>query len=81
MESSAHGSRTFNSFLRDELNGLGVFDQNACRGRQKMEAKRANQSFILEQRAQMRARLVQVAINGSLKFGDAQLVGFAKQSQ
>ena len=35
------------------------------------------QKFILEQRAQMRDRLVQAALNGELKWGGAHLAGFA----
>ena len=39
-------------------------------------AKKANQTFILEQRADMRARLVQVAIQGQLIYSTAALAGF-----
>ena len=38
----------------------------------------ANQTFILEQRAYMRERLVQVAIAGKLTFSAASLAGFAQ---
>ena len=53
-------------------------DQDKCSGTAKGAAKKANQTFILEQRADMRARLVQVAIQGKLKYSTATLAGFAQ---
>ena len=40
-------------------------------------AERANVAFILEQRADMRGRLVQAALADKLAWGQASLAGFA----
>ena len=42
----------------------------------KRTAGKVNQTFILEQRAEMRERLVQAAMDGVLKFNAAALEGF-----
>ena len=51
---------------------------SALKGAAKTAARKANQTFILEQRAEMRARLVQLAIEGSLYQGSTVLDGFAR---
>jgi hypothetical protein len=53
-------------------------DRSALSGICARRAKTANNKFILEQRAEMRARLVQLAIENTLKYGQAKLAGFAK---
>ena len=78
VDSDAYGSGTFEAFLHGHLEEQGVRDQDKCRGAAKGAAKKANQTFILEQRADMRARLVQVAIQGKLKYSTAALAGFAQ---
>ena len=40
-------------------------------------ARKPNAKFILEQRAEMRSRLVQLAIGSKLKYGHARLAGFS----
>ena len=42
----------------------------------KRKARAVNKKFILEQRAEMRARLVQLAVDSQLRFGQASLAGF-----
>lgn len=80
VDSEEYGSGNFEAFLHAELDAQGVRDLDKCRGTaQKTAAKRANQAFILEQRAEMRARLVQVAIAGNLKYSEAALAGFAQR--
>lgn len=44
----------------------------------KRTAGKVNQTFILEQRAEMRERLVQAAMDGVLKFNAAALEGFRR---
>ena len=81
VDSDAYGSGKFEDFLHGYLDERGVRDQNKCRGAAKAAAKKANQTFILEQRADMRARLVQVAIEGKLKYSAAELAvsGYLKE--
>lgn len=51
-------------------------DLSPRQGVAKRKARNANTKFILEQRAEMRARLVQLACEGKLRFGQASLPGF-----
>jgi hypothetical protein len=78
VDSKSYGTGDFEAFLLEELKAEGVRDQNKCRGVAKTAASKANQTFILEQRAYMRERLVQVAIAGKLTFSAASLAGFAQ---
>jgi GNAT superfamily N-acetyltransferase len=74
---SAHcGTRTFERFLKDWLAQRGVKDLNDVQGAAARRIGHANNKFILEQRAEMRALLVQLAIEGRLHYGQAVLPGF-----
>jgi hypothetical protein len=77
MDSDQYGAKTFQAFLTAELAAMGVKDVDKCRGQAKRVAERANQAFILEQRAEMRGRLVQMAMEGAIVHGQAQLPGFS----
>jgi hypothetical protein len=55
---------------------MGVRDLRALHGVTKRAAGKANQAFILEQRAEMRGRLVQAAMDGVLKHNAASLAGY-----
>ena len=46
------------------------------KGAAKSAAEKVNQRFIVEQRADMRGRLVQAAMSDELKHGQAYLLGF-----
>jgi len=54
----------------------GVTDLGKISGAAKTAARWANQTFILEQRASMRARFVQAAIDNDLKYAAAELEVF-----
>ena len=70
------GSRTLATFLREQLEKQGVVPYEQLSGRARTQAQRANQAFILDKRADMRGRLVQVAMAGKLKWSGAELAGF-----
>ena len=72
MASSEYGSGSFLTFLERRMEEMGVRHLRGASTKQ----RRANQTFILEQRAEMRARLVQAALEGKLKHGAAELEGF-----
>jgi hypothetical protein len=74
--SNEYGRGTFNAYLARVMFEKGVVDLDNVSGAAKTAARRANQTFILEQRAEMRARLVQAAINGKLAYAAAELEGF-----
>ena len=57
---------------------MGVRDLAPLNGVAKRAACKANQAFILEQRAEMRGRLVQAAMDGGLNFNAAALAGFRR---
>ena len=85
VDSAAYGSDTFVLFLIDDFKRQGVYDLNKFSGAKKTEASRGNQSFIIEQRADMRGRLVAAAMTGNkwkapghLQHGAAALAGFAE---
>ena len=80
VDSDVYGSGTFESFLHRHLSEMGVLNLTTLSGTAKTAARKANQTFILEQRAEMRARLVQLAIEGSLYRGSAVLDGFAQST-
>ena len=78
MDSDEYGNSTFFTFLERRLLEMGVRDLRALHGVAKRAAGKANQAFILEQRAEMRGRLVQAAMDGVLKFNAAALAGFRR---
>ena len=78
VNSDEYGTGSFESYLRRYLSNIGVLDLDGCKGTSKSAARNANQTFILEERAEMRARLVQLAIDNKLKFGSAALAGFVQ---
>ena len=75
VDSAEFGNGTFKSFFERELAALGVVDTEKYKGTALTRAARANQEFILEQRAEMRARLVQAAVDETLKHGPETLGG------
>jgi len=76
VDSDQYGTGTFETYLQAELNREGVHDLDKCHGSAIRKQRKANQTFILEQRAEMRARLLQLAMEGKLEYGQAELDGF-----
>ena len=76
VASDEYGGGTFLTFLEGRLLEMGVRDLCALHGVAKRAAGKANQAFIIEQRAEMRGRLVQAAMDGVLKYNAAALEGF-----
>ena len=72
-----HGMKTFAAFLRRTFEAAGVRSLSSLRGRELGAAQRANEAYILGQRAAMRSRLVQAALAEKLSWGSASLAGFA----
>ena len=72
------GTRTFPNFLRQTLEAAGVKSLTGVKGAQKTAAEKANVSYILDFRADMRGRLVQAALASKLAWGQAMLTGFAQ---
>ena len=79
VDSDEFGTRSFETFLHRRLEEQGVLPTERLSGMALRAARQTNQRFILEQRASMRARLVQFAIAGKLAFSEAQLGGFAQE--
>lgn len=50
---------------------------SALQGTAVRAARKTNSKFVIEQRAEIRARLVQLALENKLRFGQARLTGFA----
>lgn len=78
VASDEYGGDTFLTFLERRLLEMGVRDLAPLNGVAKRAACKANQAFILEQRAEMRGRLVQAAMDGGLNFNAAALAGFRR---
>ena len=76
VDSDQYGTGSFATYLHAELNKEGVHDLDKCCGSAIRKQRKANQTFILEQRAEMRARLLQLAMEGKLEHGQAELDGF-----
>ena len=79
VDSHEFGTCTFEAFLHRRLKEQGVLPTERLSGLTLKAAMQTNQKFILEQRADMRGRLVQAAIAGKLAFSEAQLGGFAQE--
>ena len=72
------GDGTFLGFLERRLGEMGVRHLGSLKGVAKTAAGKANQVFILEQRAEMRGRLVQAALDNQLKHDAAALRVFQR---
>ena len=77
VASPSYGTRTFPTFLMQRFEAAGAQNLTGLRGTARSTAERANVAFILEQRADMRGRLVQAALADKLAWGQASLAGFA----
>jgi len=77
VQSENYGSKTFASFLAAWLLSHGVVNLRTLQGAPVRRAGSANTKFILEQRAEMRGRLVQLAMESKLQYAQAMLEGFA----
>ena len=75
--SDEYGGGTFLDFLKRRLEEMGVLHLGgALKGSAKTAASKGNQSFIIKRRAEMRERLVQAAIDGTLTYNKSALAGF-----
>ena len=76
--SSSYGSCNFFAFMQAQLVEHGVSDVESLPAAKKRAGERANRAYIVSQRADMRGRLVQAAMQGVLKHSAAQLAGFTQ---
>ena len=77
VASPSCGTRTFPAFLIQRFEAAGAQHLTGLRGTARSTAEKANVALILEQRADMRGRLVQAALADKLAWGQARLAGFA----
>jgi len=75
-DSDVFGTKEFAAFMERKLKEEGVVNLAVLMGSAKTRAEKANQTYILEQRAEMRGRLVQAAMANKLAHGQALLEGF-----
>lgn len=76
VDSSQFGSRSFLAFMEEGLRKNGVVDLNSVVGDAKQRAIERNGIFILQQRAEIRTRLLQAAQAGALTYGSDLLQDF-----
>ena len=81
IDSEQFGSGKFAEFMEETLaadeGGRGPRNLFHVRGATFRVASQANKRYALDQRAEMRGRLVMAAMHNKLEFGQAALAGFA----
>ena len=77
VDSSSFGSKGFKSFLEQEMAAEGVQNLYKSKGATRTAAGAKSRQFIIGQRADMRGRLVQAALDRKLRHEAASLAGFA----
>eukprot|EP00966_Prymnesium_polylepis_P035913 833295-Prymnesium_polylepis.1 len=79
IDSALCGTKSFVAFFKGWLAQRGVKDMDEVQGVASRRVGGANNHFICDQRAEMRAVLVQLAIEGKLAYEQALLPGFSSK--